>query len=248
MSPQHIAILDCDPLIPSICAKYGSYGNVVTTFLQAGAASIGLLSDSFVFSSWRVDVELIYPDLEEIDAVVITGSRFNAYEDVEWINSLLQFLERAIETESRVKVIGLCFGHQIVGRALGAKGEVNSRGYEMSVCGIDLTEIGKTVFGKERLKIHQMHHDILSSYPPNVLPLGSSPVCDVQGIYVPQKILTLQGHPEFNEDIMTELLKASDEVGFSDDRAKEDALRRVGDEHDGTLVAAVMVRFIRGEM
>ncbi|KAL8703690.1 MAG: hypothetical protein Q9225_008113, partial [Loekoesia sp. 1 TL-2023] len=96
--------------------------------------------------------------------------------------------------------------------------------------------------------IHSMHHDILCAYPSNVIPLGSSPVCEVQGMYIPQKVLTLQGHPEFNEEIMLELLKASDEIGFTDKRVWEDAMGRVGDEHDGTLVAAVMLRFVRGEL
>jgi len=93
-----------------------------------------------------------------------------------------------------------------------------------------------------------MHHDILCSYPSGVTPLGTSPVCEVQGMYLPRKFLTLQGHPEFNEEIMLELLKASDEVGFEDKALYNDAMSRVHNKHDGTLVVATMLKFLKSEL
>ena len=96
--------------------------------------------------------------------------------------------------------------------------------------------------------VHQMHHDILCSYPSGVIPLGASPVCEVQGMFRPQKFLTLQGHPEFNGEIMVHLLKASDDLGFEDKTLFEDAMSRVHDDHDGTIVAATMLKFLIGEL
>lgn len=79
-------------------------------------------------------------------------------------------------------------------------------------------------------------------------PLGTSPVCKVQGTYLPWKFLTLQGHPEFNAEIMLDLLKANDELGFEDKALYDDAMSRVHDKHDGTLVAAAMLQFLKGEL
>lgn len=93
-----------------------------------------------------------------------------------------------------------------------------------------------------------MHHDIICSYPPGVTPLGKSPACEVQGMYLPRKLITLQGHPEFNEEIMLELLKASDDIGFTDKTLYNDAMGRVHDKHDGMLIAAAMLEFVRGEL
>ena len=89
-----------------------------------------------------------------------------------------------------------------------------------------------------------MHKEIVVSYPKGVEALGSSPSCDVQGMYVPGKVLTLQAHPEFSEDIMLELLGARADLGIHDDRIYEDALRRARYSHDGTLVAEVFLRFL----
>ena len=89
-----------------------------------------------------------------------------------------------------------------------------------------------------------MHKDILSTYPEGVEALGRSAVCDVQGMIVPRKLMTLQGHPEFGEDIMLQLLEAHDESEDEDDKLYHDAMSRVGLKHDGTLVAQAFIRFL----
>ena len=50
--------------------------------------------------------------------------------------------------QSQARVIGVCYGHQIVGRALGAKVARSEGGaWEVSVCQVNLTEKGKELFG-----------------------------------------------------------------------------------------------------
>ena len=50
--------------------------------------------------------------------------------------------------QDRVKIVGVCYGHQIVGRALGAKvARSESGAWEVSVCQVAQTEKGKELFG-----------------------------------------------------------------------------------------------------
>ena len=54
--------------------------------------------------------------------------------------------------QKRVKLIGVCFGHQIVGRALGAPVARSEKGFEMSVIELNLSARGKELFdGKDKL-------------------------------------------------------------------------------------------------
>jgi GMP synthase-like glutamine amidotransferase len=50
-----------------------------------------------------------------------------------------------------VRIIGVCFGHQIVGRALGLRVGRNDDGWEVSVLPIRLTEFGAELMGRREL-------------------------------------------------------------------------------------------------
>jgi GMP synthase-like glutamine amidotransferase len=57
----------------------------------------------------------------------------------------VEFVQKVL-AQDRVRIIGICFGHQILGRALGAKVGKSDEGLEVSVSNVDLTEKGKELF------------------------------------------------------------------------------------------------------
>lgn len=89
-----------------------------------------------------------------------------------------------------------------------------------------------------------MHQDIVFNCPSNVTLLGSSPRCAVQGMYSPGQFITVQGHPEFNGEIETEIIQTRTKAGvFSKDQAR-DGLNRVGNEHDGVSIGTTFLKFL----
>lgn len=89
-----------------------------------------------------------------------------------------------------------------------------------------------------------MHKDIVFEYPENVEKLGGSPRCLVQGMYKQGKLISVQGHPEFNEGIVTHLVKMRASQGIFEDEQARDALERVGRPHDGVNIAKAFLRFL----
>lgn len=89
-----------------------------------------------------------------------------------------------------------------------------------------------------------MHRDIVHTCPPGVELLGFSPRCDVQGMYAKNHLITVQGHPEFNGDIVSELLESRREKGIFDQKQFEEGMSRVRRHHDGVKVGAAFVRFL----
>jgi GMP synthase-like glutamine amidotransferase len=92
--------------------------------------------------------------------------------------------------------------------------------------------------------IHQMHRDVVYTSPPSIELLGHSPRCDVQGMYEKKRLITVQGHPEFNGDIVSELLENRHEKGIFDDGTYKDGMDRVRKHHDGVAVSAAFIRFM----
>lgn len=92
-----------------------------------------------------------------------------------------------------------------------------------------------------------MHRDIIYSYPAGVEPLGSSPLCRVQGMYKKGHVITIQGHPEFNEEIMTELLRARHAMGLFNDEDFDKYMDRAGKPHDGVVVGRAFIEFLLDE-
>jgi GMP synthase-like glutamine amidotransferase len=89
-----------------------------------------------------------------------------------------------------------------------------------------------------------MHRDIVFEYPDGVEKLGASPRCLVQGMYVKGKYITIQGHPEFTKEIVSEILTLRNSQGIFNDEQYEDAMARAGNHHDGVTVAQGFLRFL----
>lgn len=89
-----------------------------------------------------------------------------------------------------------------------------------------------------------MHRDIVFEYPPGVESLGSSSVCQVQGMYVPKKLISVQGHPEFNEQIMTEIIATRHQMGIFNDEAFAEHNGKVALPHDGLVVSQAFLKFL----
>lgn len=89
-----------------------------------------------------------------------------------------------------------------------------------------------------------MHRDAVFEYPPGVEELAYTKGCKVQGMYVARRLMTVQGHPEFDEEIVRELLVARHEMGIFDDDLFADAVSRVDKYQDGVVVAQAFLKFL----
>ncbi|MCJ1463490.1 hypothetical protein MMC07_002098 [Pseudocyphellaria aurata] len=220
-----------------------------------------------------------YPRLDDVDAVLISGSSesrwdvldfredpeanfgswvvetrhmlwVDAYEDHDWILRLVEFTKEVL-AQTRVRLIGVCFGHQITGRALGAPVARSEKGYELSVIKLNLTAKGKEIFdGKDVLSIMSMHRDIIVDNAGTVGPLQDlEPLAftshtENQSMYQARRLITVQGHPEFNQEIVCELLKTRRRQNLYSQETFESAMERSGNVQEGLVVGRAFLRFL----
>lgn len=77
--PLRIAILECDVVIDPVKARYEGYTAVFTELLRKSAIALGQPErldpeTGLNISRWHVVDSDKYPNLDEVDAIVMTGS------------------------------------------------------------------------------------------------------------------------------------------------------------------------------
>lgn len=75
---------------------------------------------------------------------------YNSFDNDPWILRLVEFTREVLK-QKRVRLIGVCFGHQIIGRAMDVKVDRSDKGWEVAVVKVQLTKKGKELFGLEDL-------------------------------------------------------------------------------------------------
>ena len=134
---------------------------------------------------------------EESDVIVITGSRRNVSQWEPWMDDVADLIRTCT-----VPLYGICFGHQIICKALG--GEV-IRAQENSGFIADVTYSDGTV--TKQLFTHQDH--VIDSGEMEVI--GSAAHCEIAVCKHPTRpIKTVQFHPEAVQSVIEYSLECGD--------------------------------------
>ncbi|KAL3680021.1 hypothetical protein R1sor_022977 [Riccia sorocarpa] len=197
-------------------------------------------------------VEGIFPsdeDLEKYDGFVVTGSRHDAHADEPWILKLCALLQSI--HEKKRKMLGICFGHQVVSRALGGKTGRAEVGWEVGVRKIQLTD---AMFAKPYavglprvIRVYEVHRDQVKEIPPGGELLGSSERTAIEMFSVGDHVLAIQGHPEFTEDVVANLIDSRLEAGvLKEKEAKEGKESMKEGPEDREIVQRMCKAFLKG--
>ena len=128
------------------------------------------------------------PDPNKYDAYFISGSRFSAYDNYDWIVNFRNYLR----INKFKKLIGICFGHQIIAEARG--GLVKRGNWHIGVHSINPISNYNLPFNTVRFN-HQDHIEIL---PKDAIWLATSEICRYAMYQCGQEVLACQFHPEFD--------------------------------------------------
>lgn len=138
-------------------------------------------------------------DPAQFDRIVVSGSLTSALEETPWVKTLEVFLMRAIE--KRIPTLGICFGHQMLGRCLGGIQAVR-KAHQLEMGWSLIRQTAEHPLLKnlpKSFRSFSSHYDEVCALPSDALNTASSDLCEVQAFYLKDRpIYGLQFHPERN--------------------------------------------------
>lgn len=191
---MRIGILQCGDSPPDLAADHGSYGAMVSRLVDGVGAPQ-------VFDVTRG----AYPErVDSCDAYLITGSPAGVYDDLPWIAPLGSFLRSA---RGRAKMVGICFGHQMLAETFGGKVRKSAKGWGIGVHEYAVVNRAWWMDGDAPVSAPVSHQDQVDIAPPDAKVVLRSDFTPYAGLDYGDAI-SFQCHPEFTAAFGTALLEA----------------------------------------
>ncbi|MDG2036938.1 MAG: GMP synthase, partial [Luminiphilus sp.] len=232
---MHIGILRTDSVRPEWVPTFGEYPDMFERLLLAEDTAL-------TFTTWNVEAGELPDSVEAADGFLITGSKSSVYDDKDWIRALERFVREC--HAARRKVMGICFGHQLVAQALGGSVGKSDKGWGVGVNCYKVDQAAFDLADGDQFCLLASHQDQVMTMPPGAQQIATSDHCEVAGMTLGEHILTFQGHPEFMPEYSREIMSLRHDL-IGAERVAEGLASLEARQHEGDRVARWMLDFIR---
>jgi GMP synthase-like glutamine amidotransferase len=201
---MRIGILKTDTVRSEWVPEFGEYPDMFMALL-------GQVDPELEFEVFDVEQGQFPQDIDEVDAYLMTGSKSSVYDDKPWIAQLMEFVRELHRREK--KLVGICFGHQLVAHALGGSTGKSAKGWGV---GLHTHRFTSTPAWHDQadpeFQILVSHQDQVLENAVGAEVLASSVFCENAVCQIGDHILTLQGHPEFIPAYSREIMELRREM------------------------------------
>jgi len=175
--------------------------------------------------------------------VVVTGSHSMVTDHARWSERAARWL--ALEVDAETPTLGICYGHQLLGYALGGTVEVNPRGWEMGTVEITLEETAARdeLLGgfDSAMKVQSSHTQSVTRLPRKAVRLASSSRDANHAFRVGKAAWGVQFHPEFDRETVQTYITYCRKQLIADGQDPDQLLRESEDTSCGT---EILQRFV----
>jgi len=222
-----LAILETGVPPDPLADEFGSYPDMFARLLGPG------------FDIDTFDVEKgELPKAAAHGAYLITGSPAGVYEPLPWIAPLQEFIRGA----AGAKMVGVCFGHQVMAQALGGEVIKSPKGWGAGLHRYEVVHPQRWTNGEREVAIPASHQDQVVRQPPNSEVVARSDFTPFAALsWKDRPAISFQFHPEFSVGYAKALIdKRYDRVNDPDA-----ALASLDAPNDNEVVGSWIRRFLK---
>lgn len=230
-----IGILETDQLSEALRREHGGYGDMFQALLQSVDKHLSL-------PRYQV-TESGYPEnIDDCDAYLITGSKAGVYDDRPWIKPLQDYV--ATLAKQKKKLIGICFGHQLIAQALGGQAQKSAKGWGVGLA-TSTVYVTKPWMDpvKQTFSLIISHQDQVTTLPPQAELIAGDDFCAYGSYQIGEHILTFQGHPEFTPAYARQRLH--DRRAILGEQRYQQGMASLNQNTDHALIAKWIINFAR---
>lgn len=189
---MNLAILETGRPPGNLEDRFGSYPEMFEALLGMQA------------TTYAVEAGNLPPDVGRHDAYLVTGSPAGVYDDLPWIPKLKTFLQAA---KGRAKLVGVCFGHQIMAEAFGGRVVKSPKGWGVGLHSYPIVRHEPWMDAVSLVAVPASHQDQVVEQPPGAEVIASSLFTPYAALAWPdQQAISFQFHPEFSPDFARALI------------------------------------------
>ena len=204
------------------------------------AAALQPLRPDWTFDTWPVSQGEWPDDVLDYDGIVITGSPASVNDDSAWIRRLEQVV-RDLHARQR-PMLGICFGHQVIAKALGGRVSGLSTGLRVGTVTSQMhLHVPWMQPPQPAVVLYAAQEEHVVALPPGALALGGDAVCPVTFYAIGRHVFATQCHPEFYPAFMQDLLQVLSQHLTPEAHALGSA--QVQEPVDSALMRRWMVQF-----
>ncbi len=135
--------------------------------------------------------------IDAFDGYLISGSEASVYDERPLIPTLEAFV-RSVAAQ-KIPLVGICFGHQIIARALGARVEKNPQGWGIGRISYRVSSPQPWMSQQKEISMLALHGDQVLSLPQDSVVMLQNDFTPFAGLaYKRAPIISVQAHPEFS--------------------------------------------------
>jgi GMP synthase (glutamine-hydrolysing) len=187
-----LAILIAGEPVPAAAAARGSFAEMIRA----------VVGDAWLGPWEEVEGRAELPDFERFAGMIVTGSAANVPTREAWILELERYLARAVA--GGLPVFGICFGHQLLGQALGGLVSKNPKGREIGTVRVELVASDPLLTGLTgSFGANMTHIDSVVRLPPGARILARTALDDHAMVRFGERVWGVQFHPEMDAEIIS---------------------------------------------